>query len=108
MSPVERTLLGLVGALLLVSAAQAEDIAHVSQKQRAFSVQEIRIHPGDTVRFDNDDDFSHQIFVQSSSFSYESDEQDPGHTVDVTFPKTGTYDVQCHIHPKMHLRVDVR
>ena len=86
----------------------AADQTIVSQRERSFSVQSVEIKQGSTIRFSNDDDFSHQIFVQSPDFTYESDEQDPGHAVSVTFPKRGTFDVQCHIHPKMHLRVTVR
>ena len=106
----------LIRSALLVAApcfamgarALTADPTIVSQKGRAFTVRSVQIEPGGTIRFTNDDDFAHQLFVQSPGFSYESDEQEPGHTVDVRFPKAGTFDVQCHIHPKMHLRVDVR
>ncbi len=80
----------------------------VSQHDRAFSTHLVQIRPGGSIRFDNDDDFTHQVFVQSPWMSYESDEQEPGHAIRVTFPKAGSYDVQCHIHPKMHLQVVVK
>ncbi len=80
----------------------------VSQRDRAFSQHAVQIPRGGSIRFDNDDDFDHQVFVQSPGMSYESDEQAPGQAIRVTFPKAGSYDVQCHIHPKMHLHVDVK
>ena len=63
---------------------------------------------GDVVRFTNDDEFLHQIFVTSGSFKFDSAEQPPGQTIEVTFPTPGTYAVRCHIHPKMLLSVLVK
>jgi plastocyanin len=48
------------------------------------------------------------IGVQSPSFAFESAEQPPGDTVDVRFTAAGTFEVRCHIHPKMLLHVDAR
>ncbi len=93
--------------LLASTRAFAGDPMVVGQKDRAFVVPQIRIHPGDTIRFDNDDDFGHQVFVQSPGFAFDSDETDPGDHVDVRFPAAGHYQVRCHIHPKMRLDVDV-
>lgn len=100
----------MIGLLLLslpVSQAFARDPVVVSQKNRAFEVQQVQIHKGDTVRFDNNDEFGHQIYVQSPGFSFESDEADPGRQVDVRFPAAGDFEVHCHIHPKMRLNVHV-
>jgi plastocyanin len=38
----------------------------------------------------------------------DSDEKAPGETLEVRFPTAGTFDVRCHIHPKMHLVVHVK
>jgi hypothetical protein len=40
--------------------------------------------------------------------SFDSDEQPPGQNVTLRFPVTGTFEVRCHIHPKMDLVVHVR
>ncbi len=104
-----RSTLLLVSVLCVATLpALAGALTVVAQKGRAFETRQISIERGGMVRFSNEDEFSHQIFVQSPGFSYESDEQEPGHSVDVTFPKSGTFEVRCHIHPKMYLRVDVR
>jgi cytochrome c peroxidase len=100
-----------VAALLLLAAfgARAADpITVVEQKDRAFTTREIHIHPGDTVRFHNGDDFSHQVYTQSPSFSFDSDESAPGDQVDILFAIAGKFQVYCHIHPKMRLDVDVK
>ena len=98
----------LVATVLPAALALAAEVASVSQKGRAFSVRDVQIAPGSSVRFVNDDEFVHQIYVQSPSFSYESAEQPPGDVVVVRFPVAGTFEVRCHIHPKMLLHADVR
>ncbi len=103
------SLTALVPAVLLPAAlALAAEVVTVSQHGRAFVVRDVHLAQGDTLRFTNDDDFTHQIYVSSPSFSYESAEQPPGETVDVRFPSAGLFEVRCHIHPKMLLHVDVR
>jgi len=99
--------LGLALGLFAAAAAGA-GIVNVSQQNRAFSVSTIQISRGDTVRFTNEDEFTHQIYVESPAMTFESDEQNPGEVVDVPFTTSGTFPVHCHIHPKMHLEVTVR
>jgi plastocyanin len=97
----------MLGALLLlVATALFAAAAHrVAQKGRAFSLSQITIARGDTVLFSNDDEFLHQIYVDSPNMSFDSDEQPPGQTIQVNFPRAGTFPVRCHIHPKMLLTV---
>jgi len=98
----------LAAAVLPAALAAAAGMTSISQKGRAFTVRDVQIARGDTVSFVNDDDFIHQIYVDSPSFTYESAEQEPGKAVDVRFPTAGTFEVRCHIHPKMLLTVNVR
>lgn len=98
----------LCAAATPAALAMAAGIATVSQQGRAFSTREVQIAPGDMVHFNNEDEFLHQIYVHSPSFSYESAEQAPGEVVTVRFPTAGTFEVRCHIHPKMLLTVNVR
>jgi plastocyanin len=95
-----------IAPVAVVTAASAG--LHVSQNGRAFSVKEIRVAVGDVVHFDNDDEFIHQIYVKSAEFGFDSDESEPGNTIDVKFTKAGTFEVRCHIHPKMGLIVTVK
>jgi plastocyanin len=98
-------MLALCGFAGFAGAAQIHQIA---QRNREFSQEEITIATGDTIRFTNEDEFLHQIFVSAPGFTFDSAEQPPGQVIEVRFPVPGTYTVLCHIHPKMHLTVRVR
>jgi plastocyanin len=93
---------------LCAAGATGAGLAQVAQQDRAFSVLAIQVARGDTIRFTNEDEFTHQIYVESPAMTFESDEQNPGEVVDVHFTAAGTFPVHCHIHPKMHLEVTVR
>jgi plastocyanin len=88
--------------------ALAAGVVTVAQQGRAFTSHVLEIARGDAVRFSNEDDFIHQIYVDSSALKYESAEQPPGQAIDVQFPAAGTFEIRCHIHPKMLLTVNVR
>jgi plastocyanin len=94
-------------AALPLAALVGDDITIV-QQHRAFSVAQISLPRGGTLHFSNQDDFTHEIYIDSPAFTFESDEQEPGTIVSVTFPASGHFPVRCHIHPKMHLDVDVQ
>lgn len=82
--------------------------AIVSQQRRLFMPADIAVPAGGTVRFTNDDPFLHQISATSPTFSFDTDGQSPGQSVDIAFPKAGDFRVVCGIHPKMSLMVHVR
>jgi plastocyanin len=90
--------------LLLPSAAFAEDHV-VVQKGRRFTPPEITINRGDTLTFANSDEFIHQMY---SSDIFDSDERLPGQSLTEAFNHSGTFEVHCHIHPKMKLLVRVK
>jgi plastocyanin len=94
--------------LLLATVAFAAALHKVIQKGRAFSVSEITIARGDRIEFDNEDEFIHQIYVDSPEINYDSAEQPPGQMIYITFDRAGTFPVRCHIHPKMLLTVHVQ
>jgi len=97
-----------VAMLLLAAGAVAAADYRVAQRDRAFSLKQITVALGDVIHFDNDDDFIHQIYIDSPNFSFDSRETYPGGSIDVTFTQRGTYLVRCHIHPKMSLEVNVK
>jgi plastocyanin len=103
-----RLLLLGAGLLALTQVAIAAQSYRISQKGRAFNMKEITIALGDMVVFGNDDDFIHQIFVKSDNFNVDTDESAPGNAIPVVFTKRGTFEVHCHIHPKMGLLVTVK
>ena len=108
--PTCRPVTGGILFFLLAGGAcrAADDVVQVSQRDRAFTVPTVVVPLGGVVRFSNDDEFIHQIFIDAPTMTYESDEQEPGKSVDVRFAKPGTFEVHCHIHPRMLLRVTVK
>ena len=105
----------LHAGLLIAAALAASTLAlaegaplSVAQKNRDFATKDVAVARGDTVRFTNEDDFLHQVFVQAPNFSFNSDEQPPGRDVDVAFTVAGDFKVLCGIHPKMSMVVHVR
>lgn len=88
--------------------AWAANVHRVSQKDRAFNLTTVTVATGDVVQFTNDDEFIHQVYVNSSDFKFDSAESEPGDVINLKFTVPGTFVVQCHIHPKMMLVVTVR
>jgi plastocyanin len=90
----------------LMSAVWAADAAHIIvQQDRAFHPGEVTINHGESLTFTNQDEFIHQIFVIGL---FDSEEKNPGENLTESFPQSGTFEVHCHIHPKMRLVVHVR
>jgi plastocyanin len=93
-------MIGLVAA----NTAFAEDHV-VVQQGRAFHPGEITINRGETLTFTNSDEFIHQVYAEGL---FDSDEKSPGQNLTESFTQSGTFEVRCHIHPKMKLVVHVK
>ena len=110
----ERTRLGVFLASLPFFAAAgaavvaAADAPTISQFNRQFSPSQIEILRGTSVRFVNDDNVTHHVYIDSPGMQFDSGEQPVGKTIDVTFDHTGTFTVLCAIHPTMRLKVTVK
>lgn len=99
--------LGAAAVALLLGAAGTETV--VSQKDKEFSQAQLSLHPGDTVRFSNDDTVVHNITVRDpGGTSRRAVVQKPGDTTSITFADIGAHMVYCLIHPKMRLEVKVQ
>jgi plastocyanin len=94
----------LATALLLIPLAASAATVTVIQKDRRFNPTELSIKAGDSITFTNDDEFIHQMYVDGL---FDSDEKKPGQALTQVFSRTGTFEVHCHIHPKMKLVVRV-
>ena len=95
--------LAVVLAGLVVLAAGCggdEDDAPVATTEVAmaksykFEPKAIRIQAGDTVTWTNDDNFTHTVKVDGQ----EDHKVDRGDSVEITFPKPGTYHYVCTLH----------
>jgi plastocyanin len=103
---MKHRLLSVIAAFGLANPAFAADAAHtIVQKDRAFHPGEVTIAKGETLTFTNNDEFIHQIYVDGL---FDSDEKAPGENLTESFTQSGTFEVHCHIHPKMKLVVHVR
>ena len=105
MTLVLSSILLLIGSLAVLAVEEPQAV--VIQRDRMFSPKETTVPVGGMIRFDNQDEFQHQIFVASPTFSFDSDEQRPGESIEVQFPVAGDFKVLCGIHPKMTLDVHV-
>lgn len=95
--------------LVVVLAEHAAAATHtIVQIDRSFRPSEITIAAGESLAFSNQDEFLHQIYVDSDQIDYDSAEQPPGEIITIPFPKAGDFPVRCHIHPKMLLVVHVK
>lgn len=89
-------------------ALGADESHTIVQKGRAFHPGEVTINRGESLTFTNDDEFIHQIYSDGQGFGFDSEEKNPGENIIETFTEVGTFEVRCHIHPKMKLIVHVK
>ena len=71
----------------------------VSIKGMAFSNASLTITAGASVKWTNNDSYSHTVTADDGSF--DSGSIAPGSTYSHTFPVAGTYNYHCSIHPSM-------
>jgi len=96
----------LLSTALFIPGAQAGD-TRVFQKDKTFSQPSLQIRAGDTVTFVNADSVTHNVYSVTKGCEFELQTQTPGNSTAVPFPRPCTAQVQCAIHPKMKLTVDV-
>ena len=79
----------------------------VIQRNRQFQFATMALSAGDTVAFENRDDFQHQIHVDGPGMDIDSDLQGPGERTQIRFSNAGLFRVTCGIHPRMRLAITV-
>src|SRR5262249_25415163 len=85
----------------------AECVRSVTQTEKIFHPTHILAEPGQRLWFLNNDTRTHNIRVFDPALDFDSGAQEPGETVEIAFPATGSFLVYCGIHPKMELTVDI-
>lgn len=93
------------GLLAAVPASAAEHT--VSQKGKAFVTKKLKIKAGDSVKFVNDDTFSHNVFSLSATKSFDLGTYSQGGSKSISFDKAGTVEVECAIHPDMQMTIEI-
>jgi len=92
--------------------ALAEEIT-ISQKNKLFmlngkEIKTITVNEGDTINFMNDDPWFHNIYSLSEAKTFDLGSYPQGESRSVTFDKQGVMEIECAIHPDMHLEVIVK
>lgn len=88
-------------------AVPAVRVTTVSQHDKTFTPDRIRITRGEKLWILNNDTRTHNVRVFNRKLDFDSGAQEPGETVEIVFPQTGSYLVFCGIHPKMEINVEV-
>jgi len=90
----------------LIGITQANEF-EVGQQNKSFTVDELTIKAGDTVSFPNKDPFFHNVFSLSEIKSFDLGSYKQGGTKKIVFYQPGTVEVECAIHPKMYMKINV-
>lgn len=96
-----------VTTLLAGGPALAETVV-ISQKDKTFSEKEITISVNDEIEFHNFDDTAHSILSFTPGMEFDLKLQRPNEIKRQVFDKPGTLEINCDIHPKMSLIVNVK
>lgn len=95
-------------ALMILSTKAYSDNFDVGQKNKAFTVENLTIKAGDTVKFINQDSFFHNVFSLSDAKLFDLGSFPKGEFRNVTFDVPGTVEVECAIHPTMRMIIEVK
>lgn len=97
----------VVAALACVPAAALAAEHTVTQKGKAFSTAKLKVKLGDSIKFVNEDPYSHNVFSLSATKSFDLGSYPQGGAKSVSFDKAGAVEVECAIHPDMRMVVEV-
>lgn len=101
----------LLAGVAMSAAVSAKDLT-IGQKDKTFvlgakQIEQLTIKTGDTIHFQNQDPWFHNIFSLSDTKLFDLGSYPKGESRDVTFDKPGEVEVECAIHPQMYLVVNV-
>jgi plastocyanin len=97
-----------VSILSLMSLSAFAETVEVGQKDKAFTVTELTIKKGDTIRFINMDPFFHNVFSLSDAKLFDLGSFPQNDHRDIVFDEAGIIEIECAIHPSMLLEVMVQ
>jgi plastocyanin len=107
-----KILLSILLPVVFSASANAAE-TEIGQLNKAFiqgsdDIKSIDLKVGDTLRFKNYDPFNHNIFSLSEAATFDLGSYPKGQSKVVKFDKPGKVEVECAIHPQMHLTVNVK
>lgn len=88
------------------TTAIAEEIT-ITQRNKAFDIEEVTAKVGDTIAFLNDDPFYHNIFSISDTLVFDLGSYPRGQARKVTLKQAGDIEVECALHPTMQMIIHV-
>ena len=101
----------LAGAVATSPVGAAADEYTVLMKGQSFSPTTLRIEPGDTVRFVNEDTVNHNVYSLTPDHFFTSGGTEPGKQVRFVFSRPGAFDVMSAAYydtMKLHVEVAAR
>ncbi len=101
-----KTIALLASTLVLAVSMHASEHV-VNQKGKAFAPGTIKVKVGDKITFKNNDGFAHNAFSDNEANEFDIGMQKPGQDVTIEMKKPGTVEVECAIHPNMHMTIEV-
>ncbi len=97
----------LIPALQVRAEEYVVDPINKSFVMTGKPITALKLKKGDTVSFKNGDPFFHNIFSLSELQTFDLGSYPAGEARAVKFEAAGTVDVECAIHPDMHMTVEV-
>jgi plastocyanin len=79
----------------------------VDQKDKTFIPHSLHVKVGDTITFKNSDPFSHNAYTDDEANEFDIGMQSSGTEAVVEIKASGTFNIECAIHPNMLLEVTV-
>ncbi len=101
----------VITTTVLALGAEAAEIT-VLQQDKSFvkdgeQIEVLTVKAGDTINFQNDDPFFHNVFCLSDLETFDLGSYPKGESKPVKFDKPGVVEVECAIHPQMYMEVTV-
>jgi cytochrome c peroxidase len=84
-----------------------KDTTVVSQANKLFAPDRVRLGVGQALTILNDDTRTHNVRIFHPKLDFNSGAQEPKDSVTIRFPAPGTFEAFCGIHPSMRLSIDV-
>ena len=99
----------IIGTIILMALAANAIGAEITvlQKDKMFKPVTLKVKVGDSVNFQNEDSFFHNVFSLSDVKSFDLGSYPKGQGRKVVFDKPGIVEVECSIHPEMLMTIEV-
>jgi plastocyanin len=102
-----------LSVLLWASSAIGGELYIVEQRDKEFfykgsKITTLKIKVGDEIEFKNVDPFFHNVFSLSDVKMFDLGSYPQGKSKTVKFDKAGKVEIECAIHPQMHMIVEVK